>query len=72
MVTYHYTNYMAMHAITLNIAGENQFFVFHTFKIKSVAYSSQGSSTGKLDFWNWLAGIMWLALLSVKSNNVKF
>ena len=23
--------------------------------IKSVAYSSQGSHTGQLDFWNWLA-----------------
>ena len=25
------------------------------FKIKSVAYSSQGSDTGQLDFCNWLA-----------------
>ena len=25
------------------------------FKIKSVAYSSQGSHTGQLDFCNWLA-----------------
>ena len=43
---------------------------------KSVAYSSQGSNTGQLDFCNWLAdeqdGIMWLALCSVKSINVDF
>ena len=26
-----------------------------TLKIKSVAYSSQGSHTGQLDFFNWLA-----------------
>ena len=24
-------------------------------EIKYVAYSSQGSHTGQLDFWNWLA-----------------
>ena len=38
-----------------------------------MAYSSQGSHTGQLDFCNWLAdGIMWLALRSVKSHNVDF
>ena len=36
-----------------------------------MTYSSQGSHTGQLDFCNWqYDGIMWLALRSVKSNNV--
>ena len=44
--------------------------------IKLVAYSSQGSHAGQTDFWNWQTDyndwIMWLELLSVKSNNVYF
>ena len=47
--------------------------LYKHLKIKSVAYSFQGSHTAQLDFWNWQAdGIMWLALRSVKSNNVDF
>ena len=42
-------------------------------KIKSVAYSSQGSHTGQLDFCNWQYNkIMWLPLHSIKSNDVDF
>ena len=29
--------------------------VYIKLKIKSVAYRSQGSQTGQLDFYNWLA-----------------
>ena len=47
----------------------NVFYWKRLLKIKSVAYISQGTHTGQLDFCNWLVGdgIMWLELCSVQS-----
>ena len=44
-----------MQVIQDSILGSDLKFPLEIKKIKSVAYSSQGSHTGQLDFCNWLA-----------------
>ena len=59
---------------TTDIPVETKSLQYNLKKNKYVTYSSQGDHTGQLDSYTWLAEdrIMWLALRSIKSNNVDF
>ena len=45
--------YIILAGTTVENKGKLLLYILR--KIKSVAYSSQGSNSGQLDFWNWLS-----------------